>query len=472
MPQRWTSVDAGWRWACHVGDAWCTQAGGWPAIGLAQAARRNGLLAWARRHSPFYRRLYAGLPPAPPWQSLPAVGKRELMARFDEWVTDPAVTLEGVRAFVASPDRVGTPFLGRYAVFSTSGTTGVPGLFVQDPQSLAVYDALAVTRLGALAPAGDARQLFAGHRVALIAATGGHFAGVASWERLREIHGGFRQRSCVIPVTLPLAQVVRRLESFRPTVVASYATVLRALAAEREAGRLDLEPVVLWYGGEWLSPAARVEIQSAFGCRVAGDYGASEFMNIAFECELGELHLNADWVVLEAVDERHRPVPPGVPSATVLLTHLANRVQPLIRYELGDSVTFTGAPCLCGRPFPVIRVEGRRDDILRLRDAGGAERVVVPLAIATVVEEATGLHRFQVVQRGEARLSVRVDCAAGEWAAASRRVRAALVPWLASQGLGNVVLEVRRAPVLSDPVSGKFRQVWRECRGGRSGRGD
>lgn len=61
--------------------------------------------------------------------------------------------------------------------------------------------------------------------------------------------------------------------------------------------------------------------------------------------------MNADWVLLEPVDERHRPTPPGVPSHTVLLTNLANRVQPLIRYDLGDSVTLLDRPCQCPVKF-------------------------------------------------------------------------------------------------------------------------
>ncbi len=462
MHGRWTTLDAGWRWAWQVGDAWCTHVGGAPAIAAMQALRREEIVQHARRHSRFYRERLAGLPFAPAHEALPPVRKAELMAAFDEWVTDPAVTLAAVRAFVADPARIGEPFLGRYAVFSTSGTTGVPGLFVQDAHSLAVYDALAATRLGALAPAGDAGQWLAGHRVALIAATEGHFAGVVSWERLRAIHPGFARRSCVIPVTWPIGRICGALARFRPTVVASYASVLRALAREREAGRLDLAPAVLWYGGEWLSPAARGEIQSAFGCRVAGDYGASEFMNIAFECELGELHVNADWVLLEPVDEKYRPVPPGEPSATVLLTNLANRVQPLIRYELGDSVAMPAHGCPCGRPFPLLRVDGRRDETLGLRDAHGRERSVLPLAIATAIEEGARVHRFQVVQTGASTLSVRVECDEAGGREVLARTRKSLRDYLAAQGLGNVAFTVTKGRIAAHPVSGKFRQVWRE----------
>ncbi len=56
------------------------------------------------------------------------------------------------------------------------------------------------------------------------------------------------------------------------------------------------------------------------------------------ECAHGLFHVNSDWYILEPVDEDYRPVAPDVGSHTVLITNLANRVQPLIRYDLGDRV--------------------------------------------------------------------------------------------------------------------------------------
>jgi len=38
----------------------------------------------------------------------------------------------------------------------------------------------------------------------------------------------------------------------------------------------------------------------------------------------------------------------------VLLTNLANLVQPLVRYEIGDIVTMATEPCDCGNHLPLI----------------------------------------------------------------------------------------------------------------------
>ena len=89
-----------------------------------QRERLAELVAFAREHSAYYRRLYQGLPGrVEDVTSLPVTDKRQLMAHFDEVATDPAVTLTAVQEFVADPARIGERFAGRYLVATTAGTT-------------------------------------------------------------------------------------------------------------------------------------------------------------------------------------------------------------------------------------------------------------------------------------------------------------------------------------------------------------
>jgi phenylacetate-coenzyme A ligase PaaK-like adenylate-forming protein len=98
-----------------------------------------------------------------------------------------------------------------------------------------------------------------------------------------------------------------------------------------------------------------------------------------------------DLVVLEVVDERNRPVPPGVPGHKVLLTNLVNRVQLLLRHELTDSVTLAGGPNRLGLPYARLAgVDGRSDDAVRLPAAGGGEVAVHPFRLRAHVLGAAG----------------------------------------------------------------------------------
>jgi phenylacetate-coenzyme A ligase PaaK-like adenylate-forming protein len=84
------------------------------------------------------------------------------------------------------------------------------------------------------------------------------------------------------------------------------------------------------------------------------------------------LHLWEDLALVEVVDAADRPVPPGVPGHKVLVTNLVNRIRPLIRYEISDSVTVAGGVDPAGWPFRrLAAVEGRSDDIIELAATGG-----------------------------------------------------------------------------------------------------
>lgn len=271
-----------------------------------------------------------------------------------------------------------------------------------------------------------------------------------------------------LSVLTPLPTLVQALNEFQPAALSGYSTVLTLLAEEQIAGRLRVKPAMVLTGAESLSAAAHARIEDAFHCLVRDAYGATEFQGIALECEQGWLHVNADWALLEPVDEEYQPVAVGQQSSTVLLTNLANRVQPLIRYDLGDSIMVRPDPCPCGNPLPAIHVEGRRDELLRLQDASGAWITLLPLALATVIEETPGTRRFQLIQTGPAALTVRLEAVtAGQDDAVWQAVKPRLHTYLAAQGLASITIARASEPPQRDPRSGKFRHIWSEWPEGR-----
>ena len=432
------------------------------------ASRRQALLrrliGYARSRSPFYRRLYAALPEdLPDLRILPPVSKRELSSNFDAWATDPAVTQETAEAFVADPSRIGQLYLGRYVAFSTSGTTGSPAVLLQDPGAMSVYLALLLARrlptLLSFAAFGPfARNL---GRTATVIATGGHFASSVVDALVRSGHPRLYGRNRTFSLMEPIPALVGALNDFRPAVVGSYATALAVLAEEQAAGRLRISPALVLSGAERLSAPLAKRIAAAFRCPVRDTYAASEFMGIAFDCRYGRLHVNADRVILEPVDADGAPVPPGQPSHTTLLTNLANLVQPLIRYDLGDSVTMLPGECPCGSRLPGIRPEGRRDETLRIKLPDGTSRPLLPLVLATVVEEAKGVWKYQVLQTGPGRLLVRIAEAPGhDRPKVCREVLRRLAAYLSSQGLASVSVDLSEDRPCSDTAGGKLRQFF------------
>lgn len=432
------------------------------AVAARQERRLNDLVAFARVRSPYYRRLYAGLPARVEARRLPPVAKPELMAHFDEWVTHPEVTLDGVRTFVADSSRVGQRYLGRYWVFTTSGTTGEPAILVQDRDAWLVSNVLVRLRArpGMLGRPELVALLRRGFRQAALFATGGHFGAVVLSEYARRRSSWIARNLRVFSVLRPVRELVEELNAFQPTILNGYPSALAVLAEQQAAGRLRIRPVLALSVGETLTPATRTAVEAAFGCRIAQAYGSSECPALGMECRDRRVHLNVDRFLVEPVDADHRPVPAGTPSDTVLVTNLVNRIQPVIRYDLGDRLTIDPDPCTCGSPLPAVHVEGRTDDVLTFDGPDGERVRVLPLAVGSVVEETPGVQRFQLVQTAPARLTLRLDVAPDAdrervWSDAESR----LADFLRTQGAGVVGIDRDPRAPSPDPRSGKLRQV-------------
>jgi phenylacetate-coenzyme A ligase PaaK-like adenylate-forming protein len=423
--------------------------------------RAAALVAHAREHSPFYRDLYRDVSPDAQLGDLPPVRKRALMARFDEWATDRRITRADLERFLADADNIGQPYQRGWTVWTSSGTTGEPGIFVQDASAMSAYDALIMAQadLREWGPREIGRWARTGGGGALVVATGAPYPAIAAWRRLARLNPALA--GSAYPITLPQRELVAALNGNPPAFLSTYPTMALLLAIERNARRLAIEPAAIWCGGECLSPFAREAIEQAFDCRVHDEYGAAECFSIGSACALGAMHCHADWVILEPVDRDGRAVAPGEASHSVLLTNLANWLQPIIRYDLGDSIRVLAEPCACGGPLPVIEVQGRSDDVIALAAPGGATVAIVPLALEAVVEGVLGAVPFQIVAAGPCQLRLRLR-QGGEGAPSTRAreaCRRALRDYLAEQGLPDVrVIEDPQEPAI-DARTGKLRRI-------------
>jgi phenylacetate-CoA ligase len=447
-------------------DVWRTKRAGTPAILATQQKRFQSLLEFTRLHSRFYQRLYQHLPQhITQLTDLPPVTKGDLMQHFDEWVTDPQVRHNEVNTFIADMALIGVPYLGRYAVWRTSGTTGSPGIFLHDADALATYIALLITRCYLSWTTVDNfwRMIQQRWRTAFVFATSGHFASNTFETVTHQLRPGSSETPPIFSAHMALSDLVDALNARHPAILATYPSVLATLTREQASGRLKIKPILIATGGECLKPFVKQQAIEVFQCNVHDAYAASEFMGIAFDCPHGRLHVNSDCVILEPVDADYQPLAPGSPPHTVLLTNLVNRVQPIIRYEMGDSVSFDTHPCRCGNPLPTIVVEGRDDEILSFATPMGKYVDILPLPLATVVMVIPGVQRFQLIQTGAKVLKVRLEMmpdtdTAQVWQVVVDHLR----EYFNSHGLSSVEIECSNEPPLRQTVSGKFRHVWSE----------
>jgi phenylacetate-coenzyme A ligase PaaK-like adenylate-forming protein len=362
-----------------------------------QHDRLRELLRHAAASSPYYRELLGRDADDAELGELPTLPKATLMEQFDRLVADPDLRLAAVEAHAAGDDPAAL-LAGEYHVFSTSGTTGMRGVFPQTGAELGVW--VAATRRLMLRTG-----LEPGARVAGIGApTPLHIT-----QKLFAALGGFGAGRPELTVATPLPEVVDVLNRDRPETIVTLPGVAAALAEEQIEGRLAIRPRRILLAGEVLTDNAIRRISDAFGTEPFQAYAATEALILATEsAERVGFHVSEDLVVLEVVDEHDRPVPAGTPGYKVLLTSLVARALPLIRYELADSVTIAPGPDPSGRPYVRIeRVDGRNDDVLHLAASGGGEAAVLPYRLRAAFAQLRDVLGFQIVHEQQ-RLAVRV----------------------------------------------------------------
>lgn len=364
----------------------------WDRSALAAHQQRSvhHLRRFAVERSPFYRRFHQGLETRP-LADLPVLTKAELMANFDDVVTDRSLRLHDLEDYLRQ-DAGTAPYQNRYVVLATSGSTGRRGVFVFSPREW--IQALAFIARP-MAWAGLTTSLRKPPRSAFIAST-------TAWHYSSRVSSSLASRllpTLRLDAADPLETMVRRLNEWQPEALAVYPSVLKALAEEQIAGRLRIQLRSAATSAEVLTEETRRRVQQAWGIRVYDTYGATEYAPIAAECAQGRRHLVEDGAVIEIVDERGRPVPPGVLGERVLLTVFNRWTQPLIRYEISDMARPVEGECECGRKLQLIeRVEGRVEEVLRFDSQSGTAPVDVHPKVFHDALEAAPVAGWQVVQ--------------------------------------------------------------------------
>ncbi len=422
----------------------------WNSEQIAQA-QRDGLrrlLRHAAEYSPFHRGRLAGIDlmavdPAD-LSALPVMTKTAMMDELDDVFTDRRLGRADVEAALAATGAEAVPILDDYVALASGGCSGRRGLFVFDRQATTLFfAALSRPPIRTLAQTIPAPAEL---RVALVVAPSAlHATGFAT---ALTSGGGFAARYDLVPATLPLAQIVERLNNLRPQVLGGYASMLARLAFEARAGRLRIAPEQVNSMSETLLPEMRSSLSQSFGVPVVDTFGSTEGLVGKAAPDDDVFVFNTDTCIVELVDADNRPVAPGVPSAKVLVTNLYNLIQPLIRYELTD--VFVREPEATDHGYLRARVQGRHDDVLRYDTAE-----VHPIVIRSVMVRTPDVIDYQVNQTSGGINVFAVATDGLDVDDLTVRLRHAL----AGAGLDRAHIGVQRVDRLDrHPVSGKLRR--------------
>lgn len=200
----------------------------------------------------------------------------------------------------------------------------------------------------------------------------------------------------------------------RPDAIVAYTGALYSFARALDAqGITPFSPRSIVVGAETLHDFQREVLERVFAAPVFETYGSREFMLIGAECDQHQgLHLTAEHLVVEILDDDGRRAEPGT-EGNVVITDLTNLGMPFIRYANGDRAVAGTARCLCGRGLATLQhVAGRRLDVLTTPDGRQLPGEFFP----HILKEFPSVQRFQVVQDQASEVVVRLVAPA--WSAA------------------------------------------------------
>ncbi len=358
-----------------------------------QAGALHHLRQYAYERSPFYQKFHKGLT-GQPLHELPILTKALMMEHFDELVTDRSLHLKEVRAF-ATQGEAGQRYKNRYWVNATSGSSGQPGFFLFDE---AEWTYILASFARGQEWSGVRINLTQRQRMATVAS-------ISPWHMSSQVSATVKswwRPSLRVPASQPLSKTVDELNGWQPEVLIAYASMARILAEEQLAHRLHINPKIVYVASEVLTAQTRKRAAEAWSDEPFNQYAATETASIAAEHQsCRHMHFFEDLVITENVDEHNRPVPPGEYGAKILVTTLFSRTQPLIRYEINDSIRVSTKSHDCGMPFAVLdSIQGRVEDTLTLPSLSGGEVTIRPLVLNRIMD-IVPVSGWQVIEQAD-----------------------------------------------------------------------
>jgi phenylacetate-CoA ligase len=194
-----------------------------------------------------------------------------------------------------------------------------------------------------------------------------------------------------------LDRFLDEIRKVRPKMLFGYPSALSHFARHAKARGLRMDDLgirVAFVTSERLYDDQRTQISETFGCPVANGYGGRDAGFIAHACPAGSMHITAEDIIVEIVDPQGAPMPAGE-AGEIVVTHLATRDFPFIRYRTGDIGVLDNKPCSCGRGLPVLKeIQGRSTDFLVAKNG----TVMHGLALIYILRDLPQVRAFKIVQ--------------------------------------------------------------------------
>lgn len=192
------------------------------------------------------------------------------------------------------------------------------------------------------------------------------------------------------------------LNYFKPPFITGYPSSLEIFSSFAIENNQNLKYLVkkVLYSSEPMYSHQEKIVTKLFNAPIVGFYGSAERILSACECHKGSLHLS---LVDGYVEGQFGILPVQNPS---LMTTLMNNVMPLIRFELGDNLSFKNTACGCGRSLPIINpVIIKQEDWIQTPSG----RKISSSALTWAFKGIDGIRKSQIIQENNYLVNIHID---------------------------------------------------------------
>ncbi|MCF7823972.1 MAG: phenylacetate--CoA ligase family protein [Candidatus Marinimicrobia bacterium] len=187
--------------------------------------------------------------------------------------------------------------------------------------------------------------------------------------------------------------ILEDLNWYQPKIISGFPSNLFEIAntARLNDLRVTFKPDIIFTTAETLIKEQIDVIEEVFNCKVFDQYASSEGAPFLFQCQKGRMHFQLLSGIIEIVDENMKPAQEG----EILVSSFTTRGTPLVRYRIGDKMSWSNEICDCGDTQPVIKsVQGREIEYIYSRERGK-----INLGnISNCVKNLNGVVKFQIIQ--------------------------------------------------------------------------
>jgi phenylacetate-CoA ligase len=374
------------------------------------------ILLFAYKNSDFYNRTFkeAGITEKEikylPLSAFPTIDKSILLKNFDEIVTTDDLKQEELRRFDEGQSTDRKPYKGKYHVVHSSGSTGKPGYFVYDEEAWSDM-LLGIIRaaLWNMTMKEILKLLAKSPRIVYIAATDGRYGGAMA---VGDGIEGVRASLLNLDIKTPLDEWVHQIEEFNPDMIIGYPSAIKILGELIEKRKVEMDVFRIVSCGESLGAGLRRYLEEVFRAEVINFYGASESLALGVDSNGNDgMLLFDDMNFIEIEDDK------------MYLTSLYNFAQPLIRYQLSDTLTLQEPDEESNYPFTkAVGLLGRNEDILWFEDGKGKREFLHPLAVEGLCIEGLKDYQFRQVNEDTFEMYAEIDDTASK-----ERIRAEIL---------------------------------------------